>query len=70
MKTRVLGVIAILLLTVHPAAAQLDQLFKGLGVGQQSGLSDAKIGSGLKEALKIGTENTVNLTGRPDGYSV
>jgi hypothetical protein len=31
-------------------------------------LSDVKIGSGLKEALKIGTENTVNLTGRLDGY--
>jgi len=37
-------------------------------VGQQGGLSDAKIGSGLKEALKVGTENTVNLTGKTDGY--
>ena len=27
-----------------------------------------KIGSGLKEALKVGTENTVNLTGKTDGY--
>ncbi|HSB69151.1 MAG TPA: DUF4197 domain-containing protein [Candidatus Methylomirabilis sp.] len=54
---------------VSPAAAQqLDQLFKGLGLGQQSGLTDAKIGSGLKEALKVGTENTVNLTGHQDGY--
>jgi hypothetical protein len=31
-------------------------------------LSEAKIGSGLKEALKVGTENTVKLTGRVDGY--
>ena len=68
MKIRVLGAIAILLLTVAPASAQFDQLFKGLGIGQQSGLSDAKIGSGLKEALKVGTENTVKLTGRTDGY--
>ena len=68
MRIRVLGVIAILLLLVAPASAQFDQLFKGLGIGQQSGLSDAKIGSGLKEALKIGTENAVTLTGRPDGY--
>ena len=68
MKIRVLGVIAILLLTVAPASAQFDQLLKGLGIGQQSGLSDAKIGSGLREALKVGTENTVKLTGRTDGY--
>jgi hypothetical protein len=59
---------AVVLLTTAPASAQLDQLFKGLGMGQPSGLSDAKIGSGLKEALKVGTENTVNLTGRTDGY--
>ncbi len=68
MKIRVLGAIAILLLTAAPASAQFDQLFKGLGIGQQSGLSDAKIGSGLKEALKVGTENTVKLTGQTDGY--
>jgi len=67
-KIRVLGAIAILLLTAASASAQFDQLFKGLGIGQQSGLSDAKIGSGLKEALKVGTENTVKLTGRTDGY--
>jgi hypothetical protein len=52
-----------------PAPAQFDRIFKELGIGQQqTGLSDAKIGSGLKEALKIGTENTVKLTGRTDGY--
>jgi hypothetical protein len=39
-----------------------------LGIGQTSDLSDAKIGSGLKEALKIGTENAVGLTGKTDGY--
>jgi hypothetical protein len=58
----------IVLMTALPVSAQLDRIFKGLGIGQQSGLSDAKIGSGLKEALKVGTENTVNLTGRLDGY--
>ena len=68
MRIRLLGAMAILLLLAPPAPAQLDQLFKGLGIGQQSGLSDAKIGSGLKEALKVGTENTVKLTGRADGY--
>jgi hypothetical protein len=33
-----------------------------------SGLSDAKIGSGLQEALKIGTENAVDITGQTDGF--
>ncbi len=55
-------------LTALPASAQIDRIFKGLGLGQQSELSDVKIGSGLKEALKVGTENTVNLTGKLDGY--
>jgi len=68
MMVRLLGGMAIVLLAAAPAPAQLDQLFKGLGIGQQSKMSDAKIGSGLKEALKVGTENTVKLTGRTDGY--
>jgi hypothetical protein len=59
----------IVLLAWAPAAAQLDQLLRGLGVGQPSGgLTDAKVAAGLKEALKVGTENTVNVTGRLDGY--
>jgi len=52
-----------------PASAQLDQLLRGLGgLAPQSGPSDAKIASGLKEALQIGTQNAVNLTGKTDGY--
>lgn len=65
-RSFLLGVLLVLVAT--PASAQLDQLLKGLGIGQPSGLSEAKIGSGLKEALKVGTENTVQLTGRVDGY--
>lgn len=45
-----------------------SELFKGLGLGGQSGLDDGRIGSGLKEALRIGTENAVALTGKPNGY--
>jgi hypothetical protein len=57
------------LFTAFPASAQLDKFLKSLGVGEKgSGLSDVKIGSGLKEALKIGTEDAVNLTGRTNGY--
>jgi len=56
-------------LTAFPASAQLDRLLKSLGGGEKaSGLSDVKIGSGLKEALKIGTENAVNFTGKKDGF--
>ena len=51
-----------------PASAQLDRIFPGLGSGSAGGLRDAKIGSGLKEALKVGTTNAVNLTGKTDGY--
>jgi hypothetical protein len=65
---RIIPIVMIVLLTTQPASAQLDRIFKGLGVGSQGGLSDVKIGSGLKEALKVGTENTVKLTGKTDGY--
>jgi hypothetical protein len=59
----------VVLLTAFPASAQLDRLFKTLGGGEKgSGLSDEKIGSGLKEALKIGTENAVSFTGKKDGF--
>jgi hypothetical protein len=68
MLLRMLALLTILILTASPASAQLDKLWKGLGIGQPTGLSEAKIGSGLKEALKIGTGNAVSLTGRLNGY--
>jgi len=61
----------VVLLTAGPAGAQLDRLLKGLpSLPQLPGveLSDAKIVSGLKEALQVGTGNAVSLTGRTDGY--
>jgi hypothetical protein len=69
MVVQILGAVVLVFLTALPVSAQFDQIFKGLGIGtKEAGLSDAKIASGLKEALKVGTENTVNLTGRMDGY--
>jgi hypothetical protein len=69
MIIRALVVIMFIFLTAFPASAQLDRLFKTLGGGEKgSGLSDVKIGSGLKEALKIGTENAVGFTGKQDGF--
>jgi len=63
-----MAIVLVILLFAAPASAQLDQILKGLGIGQSGGLSDAKIGSGLKEALKIGTENAIRFTGKLDGY--
>ena len=53
-----------------PVVAQLDQLLRGLSTPGTSavGLPDAKIGDGLKQALQVGTENAVSLTGKTDGY--
>ena len=65
---RVLMIIAILLVVSDPAFAQLDKVLKGLSGVESGGLGDAKIGSGLKEALKVGTENAVIQTGRVDGF--
>jgi hypothetical protein len=65
-----LVVAAVVFVMAGPAGAQWDKLLKGLG-GQESagtGLSDAKIGAGLKEALQVATEKTVSLTGKTDGY--
>ena len=65
-----LAVAAVLVLLADPAAAQWDKLLKGLGAegSRGAGLSDAKIGAGLKEALQVATEKTVALTGKTDGY--
>ncbi len=68
MVIRMLVVAVVILLSAFPASAQLDKILKSLGGGEKSGLSDAKIASGLKEALKVGTESAVNLTGKTDGY--
>jgi hypothetical protein len=65
-----IALMAAALLFATSAQAQFDQLLRGLGgiASQSSGLSDNQIVSGLKEALHVGTENAVKLTGRPDGY--
>ena len=73
----------LLLVTSAPALAQIEKFLKELpgadtkpapglrapsGTGAASGLSNVQIGSGLKEALKIGTQHAVQSTGRLDGY--
>ena len=68
MIVRMIPIVMMALLIAHPASAQIDRIFKRLGLGSQGRLSEVKIASGLKEALKVGTENTVHLTGKTDGY--
>jgi hypothetical protein len=69
-KVRLIIVIAVWLTLVNAAWAQFDKVFKELGGAMRSGggLSDVKIGSGLQEALKIGTEKAVVQTGTLDGF--
>jgi hypothetical protein len=61
-----LGFILLVLATV--TFSQTDEISKRLGLADSSGLSDSKVASGLKEALRVGAENAVKLTGRRDGY--
>jgi len=68
MMIRLLVLILGVALVASPASAQVDQFLKSMGIGQQSGLPDGTVSSGLKEALQVATERSVNLTGRPDGY--
>src|SRR5687768_4161666 len=67
---RTLVLVTILFISANPAGAQFDRVLEGLGeaIGGGKGLSDVKIGSGLQEALKVGTENAVLQTGRIDGF--
>jgi hypothetical protein len=68
MRQRSLIAASIFLCAVSTASAQVEQLSKAIGLGSTTQLGDAKIASGLKEALKVGAENAVKLTGKTDGY--
>ncbi|MEO6805664.1 MAG: DUF4197 domain-containing protein [Edaphobacter sp.] len=52
--------------------AQFPQIPQIPGLGNKSnnasGLDDAQIGSGLKDALSVGTQRAVKLVDRPGGY--
>jgi Protein of unknown function (DUF4197) len=71
-RRRVLFLVAAMLAPGR-AFAQLDELPKQLpqlpgGTRGPGTLGDARIGQALKQALEVGTENAVKLTGRTDGY--
>ncbi|MDH3504398.1 MAG: DUF4197 domain-containing protein [Nitrospirota bacterium] len=61
----------LLVLLPHVVFAQFGDFMKEidkLSLPGSQALGDDKIVSGLKEALSVGTENTVNLTGNTDGF--
>jgi hypothetical protein len=71
MRRVVLLLSALVLLSAAAASAQLDQILKEMDTYARSGAGpsgDVKVGAALKQALQVGTENAVKLTGRTDGY--
>ena len=72
MVTRLLLTGIFFLMIAWPASAQFDRFLKDLGkdlsLNKPAALSDEKVVAGLKEALQVGTENTVKLTGTTDGF--
>ena len=57
-----------LLIAIH-GCAELDQSLKTLGLPRSGNvLDESTIAAGLKEALRVGTDNAVGLTGKLDGY--
>lgn len=59
-------VITLLLALDTMCGGQVDRVLERLGLGHR--LSESQIVAGLKEALQVGTANTVKQTGRVDGY--
>ena len=71
MRIAALLTCAFLLSTAAPAAAQLDSILKEVDTLTRPGSATpggVKIGAALKQALQVGTENAVKLTGKTDGY--
>jgi hypothetical protein len=67
MRSRSILIVTIILALASLSYAQVDpsQLLKS---GPDKNLSNGDIVSGLKDALEVGTTNTVELTGKVDGY--
>jgi hypothetical protein len=76
---RTIGLTALALAITAPAWAQSDLLNQGRGLLDQlnkpgsgssaSSLSTGEIASGLKEALRVGTERVVGKVGKADGFN-
>jgi hypothetical protein len=62
--------IATLAVVALAGCAELNDTLKQLPQTpeKRSSIGEVRIGAALKEALQVGTEKAVKLTGRPDGY--
>ncbi len=68
MRPRIAVLFVLAAATCAAASAQSGKIAEALGLGKKESLSTEKIGSGLKEALQVGTGNAVKSTGKLDGY--
>ena len=60
-----------MLSSAAPASAQLDSILKEMDTLTRPGAATpggVKVGAALKQALQVGTEKAVRLTGETDGY--
>jgi hypothetical protein len=62
--------LALFIMQAPPALAQFQDIFNKVkkAIGISGELSETEIIEGLKEALKIGTDNAVGLVSKLDGY--
>ncbi len=69
MKNIIFVIISVLLfITPVCHAGFLDNLLKDFGLSAEQGPDNSTVISGLKEALSVGTENTVKEVSQIDGY--
>jgi hypothetical protein len=69
MKRASLALVFLMALSAPLQGGLLDDMLKGMGTQQQAaGLDDETVGSGLKEALALGTERAVTSVSKVDGY--
>lgn len=68
MRSRTTLLASVLVCAAAVAPAQSLDVSKLFSSNKADKLSNGDIVSGLKEALQVGTVNTVDLTGRVDGY--
>lgn len=59
-------ILLISIIMVISGCAQLKNL--GIGAEGSGGLTEEKIAQGLKEALRIGSQDAINVVGRTDGF--
>ncbi len=64
----VLAIICLAPFSYGADSSPWDWVKSKLGTATSTSLGDTQVGAGLKEALKVGIENTIKLLGKQDGY--